>query len=60
MLKKGLLEGKWVELLDHHRELRHTSQYNVNFITSESEAHNTLRTAKRFVKRMKTLISDIK
>jgi uncharacterized protein (UPF0332 family) len=59
-VKKGLLEGKWVELLDHHRELRHTSQYNVNFITSESEAHNTLRTAKRFVKRMKTLISDIK
>ena len=55
-VKNKLLETKWVELYDHHRELRHESQYNVTFITSRTEAEKTLKTSKEFVKRMKTLL----
>ena len=55
-VKKGMLESKWVELLDHYRDLRHVSQYSVeNFATME-EAENALETAKEFLERMKKLL----
>ena len=54
---RGLLEARWVELLDHHRETRHASQYDVSFHASEAEATNALETAKRFVKRLKKLFN---
>jgi len=56
-VKKKLLENKWVELLDHYRELRHNSQYNVNFLTSKDEAKTSLETAKQFVNRMNELLN---
>jgi len=59
-VKNRLLEVRWVELLDHQRELRHASQYDVGFFTSEDEAKNTLETAKQFVERMKQLYADIR
>jgi len=59
-VKNRLLEVRWVELLDHHRELRHASQYDVGFFTSEDEAKNTLETVKQFVERMKQLYADIR
>jgi len=55
-VKGKLLEEKWINLLDHHRELRHGSQYDIAFHTPRSEAQDTLKTAKEFVKRMKTLL----
>ena len=55
-VKKKLLESKWVELLDHYRELRHDSQYDISFFTSKDEAESALRTAKQFVDRMKILL----
>ena len=58
-VKDGFLEGRWVELLDHHRELRHASQYDVGFFASEDEAKNTLETARGFVERMKVLVSKV-
>jgi uncharacterized protein (UPF0332 family) len=54
--KKKLLEIRWIELLDHYRELRHNSQYDVSFITSKDEAKTTIETAKHFVSRMKELM----
>jgi uncharacterized protein (UPF0332 family) len=57
-VKEGHLEEKWVELLDHHRELRHLSQYNVSFLTSRDEAENALETSKSFVERMKALVLE--
>ena len=54
--KKNLLENKWVELLDHNRELRHTSQYDISFFTSKEEAESMIKTAKDFVERIKTLL----
>jgi len=35
---KGLLEEKWVKLLDHYREMRHQDQYSTSFFTTEEEA----------------------
>ncbi len=55
-VKKKLLENKWVELLDHYRELRHDSQYDVSFFTSKDEAKTALETAKQFLERMKSLL----
>ncbi|MBL7080827.1 HEPN domain-containing protein [Candidatus Bathyarchaeota archaeon] len=54
-VKRGLLEARWVELLDHHRETRHASQYDVSFHVPETEATASLETAKRFVERMTAL-----
>ena len=56
-VKKRLLENKWIELLDHYRELRHNSQYNTSFFNSNDEAEASLRTAKEFLERMKELIN---
>jgi len=58
-VKKNLLESKWVELLDHHRELRHDSQYDISFFTSKNEAEASLKTAKEFVERMTILLKKI-
>lgn len=56
----GRLETRWVELLDHQRELRHESQYNFSFITTKTEAEATLTAAKTFVTRMASLKESIR
>lgn len=55
-VKKKLLDKKWVELLDHYRELRHSDQYNLSFFTTETEAKKALESAKGFVEIMEDLI----
>lgn len=55
-VRSGRLESKWIELLDHYRELRHNSQYDISFLTSEEEADATLKSAKGFVERMGKII----
>lgn len=59
-VKKKLLENKWIELLDHYRDLRHDDQYSISFFTTKEEAENMLKTAKEFVERMNKLLSKIK
>lgn len=56
--KKDILEMKWIELLDHYRELRHNSQYTTDFSTSATEAENALNKAKEFRKRMESLLNE--
>ena len=58
-VKQGLLESKWVEMLDHFREVRHADQYSFNFFTSGEEAENTLSESREFVSRMKKLLEEI-
>ena len=53
---KKLLEEKWINLLDHYRELRHADQYSTSFIVTKEEAKNALQSAKEFVKRIKNLL----
>jgi uncharacterized protein (UPF0332 family) len=53
-----MLEARWVELLDHYRELRHESQYDISFFASRAEAESALKTAKEFTERMKALLKS--
>jgi uncharacterized protein (UPF0332 family) len=55
-VRKGHLEQKWVELLDHFREIRHSDQYSFNFFTSTEEVEDTIDKSKAFVTRMKNLL----
>lgn len=57
---KGLLENKWVVLLDHYRELRHDDQYSISFLATKDEAEGALRVAKEFVERLNKLLESIK
>lgn len=59
-VKKGLLEKKWIELLDHYREIRHDDQYSISFFTTKEEAEGMLKTAKEFVERINKLLNNLK
>jgi uncharacterized protein (UPF0332 family) len=54
------LEKKWVELLDHHREIRHENQYDLSFFSSDEEAQNAFKSAEMFLQRMKNLMHTLK
>lgn len=54
--KKSLLETKWVELLDHYRELRHDDQYSTSFFATREESESALKKAEEFAKRMEKLL----
>lgn len=57
-VKTKKLEKKWVELLDHHREIRHNNQYDLSFFSTDDDAKNALESAKQFLERMKQLIGS--
>jgi uncharacterized protein (UPF0332 family) len=52
---KGPLETKWIDILDHYRETRHRSQYDINLYTTEEEAKEALDSAGKFLERIKKL-----
>ena len=58
-VKKGKLEQKWVDLLDHIREIRHEDQYNISFFATQEEAEKALHSAIDFLSRMKQLLESI-
>ena len=57
--KKGLLENRWIEIMDYARDLRHDDQYSTSFFATKEESENALKTAKSFLERMKKLLSAI-
>jgi len=57
-VRKGRLESKWIEILDHQRETRHNSQYDTGFSASLDDAEDALETAKSFVNRMQILLKE--
>ena len=59
-MKPGRLDKKWIELLDHKREMRHSNQYDLSFCSTEEEAEKALKTANKFLGRMKELLSSLK
>ena len=58
-MKTGKLEKKWVELLDHTREMRHNNQYDLSFCSTEKEAQKAITTANKFLERMKVLFGQL-
>jgi uncharacterized protein (UPF0332 family) len=59
-VSKKKLEKKWVELLDHHREIRHNDQYDLSFYSSDEEAKEAFESAGQFLQRMKHLFNTLK
>jgi len=55
---RGLLEEKYIDLLDHYREIRHDDQYSTLFITTEEEVSKTLDSSKKFVERIGKLLKS--
>jgi len=58
-VKTGKLDKKWMELLDHSREIRHNDQYNLSFFSTKEEAENALKSANDFFVAMETLFKSI-
>ncbi len=57
-VKTGKLDGKWVELLDRMRELRHEDQYDVVYTPEREEAEEALKIAEEFTGIMKALLEE--
>ena len=58
-VKSGKLDKKWVELLDHSREIRHADQYDLSFFSTKEEAENALKSASDFLAAMADLFKGI-
>ena len=54
--QKGLLEEKWIILLDRMRSTRHAGQYSFQSEPTKDEVLSELKSAQRFVKRMEELL----
>lgn len=59
MLKGGGLDKKWVELLDHSREIRHNNQYDLSFISTKEEGEEALKSAILFLSSLENLFKEI-
>ena len=58
-VKTGKLDKKWVELLDHNREIRHNDQYDLSFFSTKEEAEKALKSAKDFLVAIEVLFKSI-
>ena len=58
-VKTGKLDKKWVELLDHSREIRHDDQYNLSFFSTKEEAGRALESAREFLSSIEDLFKAI-
>jgi uncharacterized protein (UPF0332 family) len=58
-VKTGKLDKKWVELLDHSREIRHNDQYDLSFFSTKEEAGNALMSANDFLGAIDNLFKTI-
>ena len=56
-VKNKKLDMKWIELLDHYREVRHDDQYNLSFLSTEEDAENAFKSAKDFLNTMENLLN---
>ncbi len=55
----GKLDQKWVDILDHNRELRHHGQYDLSYISTEDEVRNSLDAAGDFLSAMESLLKSL-
>ncbi|MBN1522383.1 MAG: HEPN domain-containing protein [Candidatus Aureabacteria bacterium] len=58
-VKTGKFEKEWVELLDHHREIRHAGQYDLSFSATEDESEKALDSSSKYVERMEALLKSL-
>ncbi len=60
LVEKGLLEEKWVNMLDRARNVRHADQYNIDFVSTKEDAEAMMEMANSFIERMKELVKEIR
>lgn len=58
-VKKKLLVMKWIEFLDHYRDMRHDDQYNMSFFATKKEAEKALKNAQGFAEEMRKLLERL-
>ncbi|MEW6416865.1 MAG: HEPN domain-containing protein [Nitrospirota bacterium] len=58
-VKTKKLKKKWVDLLDHHREIRHNDQYDLSFFSTDEEAEQAVKSASEFLNKMKELLNSL-
>jgi len=58
-VETGKLDKKWVELLDHSREIRHNDQYDLSFFSTSEEAEKALRSARGFFTAIEGLFKNL-
>jgi uncharacterized protein (UPF0332 family) len=58
-VKTKRLDIRWVELLNHNREVRHDDQYNLSFFSTNKEAENAFKSAEDFLNAMEGLLKSI-
>lgn len=58
-VKTGKLDKKWIELLDHSREVRHNDQYDLSFFFTKEEAEKALESARDFLSSIEGLFKVI-
>ena len=57
-VKRGKLDGSWVEVLDRMRELRHEDQYDIVYTPEAEEADEGLKIAGEFINIIKKLLEE--
>ncbi len=60
LVETNELEQKWVDALDHLREIRHDDQYSLGFFATPEEAVNSIKSSTDFLERIRTLINASK
>jgi len=55
----GKLDKKWIELLDHSRQVRHNDQYDLSFFSTKEEAAKAQESARLFLSSMQELLKLI-
>ena len=58
-VKTDKLHKKWVELLDHNREIRHNNQYDLSSFSTEEDAEKALKSAMDFLDAIEVLFKSI-
>lgn len=58
-VKTKKLKKKWVDLLDHHREIRHNDQYDLSFFSTDEEAEQAVKSASEFLSKMRELLNSL-
>lgn len=58
-VKNGDLEQRWVDLLDHCREMRHGEQYDLGFSAGREDGREALKASKVFLERIKKLMDKL-
>lgn len=58
-VRKGKLEQKWIDLIDHTREIRHDEQYDLGFFATHEDAEQSLESAVQFLERIERLLKSL-